>query len=55
MDGGDGKRGWLGHRNCQKGASPNKEEAKIGRRDIQSDTEITIGGDNVFPSGTFLG
>ena len=55
MDGGDGKRGWLCHGQSQKGASPNKEELKVGRRDIQGDTEITVGRDHMLPIGTLFG
>ena len=42
MDCGDGKRGWLSHREGQKGASPNKEKPQIGRRDIQCNTGIGV-------------
>lgn len=57
MDGGDGKRSWMSHRKGQKGASPHKEKPQIGRRDVQGDTEITVGRDGVVPMGKvgFLG
>jgi len=51
MDCGDGKRGWLSHREGQKGASPNKEKPQIGRRDIQCNTEIIVGRDGVVQMG----
>ena len=35
-------------RNSHIGASPNKKETHIGRRNIQSDTEITVGRNNML-------
>ena len=54
VDGGDGKRGWLCHREGHKGASPDKEEAKVRRRDVQGDAEVTVGRDYVVPMIGFL-
>ena len=51
MDSGDRNRGRLSDRECQKGATPNKEKPQIGRRDVQSETEIIVGRDGVVEMG----
>jgi len=51
VNSGDGKRGRLSHGEGQKGATPNKEKPQIGRRDVQSDTEIVVGRDGVVEMG----
>ena len=48
MDGGDGNWCITSHRESHIGASPNKKETQIGRRNIQGNTKITIGRDNML-------
>ena len=48
MSGGDGERCRYRHIACQIGASFHKKEPEIGGGDVQSDTEVTEGRDNLM-------